>query len=136
MQTLTDRAETKVALSVTSAEVTQAGSIDSAQLAATLPPEIADLIATALSIIARGGTVTIGSLPSELSTTTAADMLDISRPTLMKLIKSGALPSYKVGSHTRLKASDVTAYRETMRDQQRAAFDDLRDFEDALDASN
>ncbi|WP_306436952.1 helix-turn-helix domain-containing protein [Rhodococcus sp. 06-235-1A] len=121
---------------MTSAEVAQAGSIDSAQLAATLPPELADVIAAALSIIARGGTVTIGSLPSELSTTTAADILDISRPTLMKLIKTGALPSYKVGSHTRLKASDVTAYRENLRNQQRAAFNDLRDYEDMLDADN
>ncbi|WP_394855683.1 helix-turn-helix domain-containing protein [Rhodococcus globerulus] len=49
-------------------------------------------------------------------------MRDISRPTLMKLIHSGDIPAHTVGSHTSLEANDVLAYRERMREQQRAAF--------------
>jgi excisionase family DNA binding protein len=58
-------------------------------------------------------------------------MLDISRPTLMKLIGEGEILAYKVGTHTRLKSSDVIVYQERLRAEQRAAFDDLRAFEDA-----
>lgn len=130
--TLTDSGEAKATLRATDAQVAQAASVDEAQLVNALPPELAHLVQIALGIIARGGTVTIGSIPSELTTTTAADMLDISRPTLMKLIKDGALPSYKVGSHTRLRASEVVAYREAQREQRLAALADLRAYEDDL----
>lgn len=82
-------------------------------------------------MVAAGGTVTIGSVPNEVTTTTAADMLDISRPTLMKLIRAGEIPAPKIGTHTRLKSSDVIGYRERKRGAQQAAFDDLRAFEDA-----
>ena len=73
----------------------------------------------------------MGSIPSELTTTTAAGMLGISRPTLMKLVHAGEIPAHKVGSHTRINADDVLAYREQIRNRQRAAFDELRAFEDA-----
>ena len=64
--------------------------------------------------------------------TTAAEMLDISRPTLMKLVKDGVLPAYKVGSHTRLHAKDVITYRDRVRREQLAALSELRTFEDDL----
>ncbi|AII10381.1 helix-turn-helix domain-containing protein [Rhodococcus opacus] len=128
---VTGRGAAKTALTVTSTEVEQAGSVDPATLASAVPPELARILATVVSVVAAGGTVTIGSVPSEVTTTTAAHILDISRPTLMKLISEGEIPAHKVGTHTRLKSSDVLAYQERLRDTQRAAFDDLRAFEDA-----
>jgi excisionase family DNA binding protein len=129
--TLTDRGVGKTTLTVTDTSAAQAGAVDTAALAAVVPPELASLLTEVIRIVAAGGTVTLGSIPSELTTTNAADMLDISRPTLMKLIHSGEIPAHKVGSHTRLKTDDVLTYRERMREQQRAAFRKLRAFEDA-----
>lgn len=129
---MADRGETKSTLTVTAAQIDQAAAVHPGQLADALPGELAGVVQAALEIIARGGTVTIGSIPNELTTTTAADMLDVSRPTLMKLVKEGALPAHKVGSHTRLRAHDVIAYRERKRDDQRAALADLRAFEDEI----
>nr|WP_271209027.1 helix-turn-helix domain-containing protein [Rhodococcus wratislaviensis]GLK33475.1 hypothetical protein GCM10017611_03170 [Rhodococcus wratislaviensis] len=128
---LTDRGAAKTTLTVTSTEVEQAGSVNPANLESAVPPELARILAKVVAVVAAGGTVTIGSVPSEVTTTTAAHMLDISRPTLMKLIGEGEIAAYKVGSHTRLKSSDVIAYQERLRDAQRAAFDGLRAFEDA-----
>ncbi|MDV6286641.1 helix-turn-helix domain-containing protein [Rhodococcus jostii] len=128
---LTDRGAAKTTLTVTSTEVKQAGSVNPANLESAVPPELARILAKVVAVVAAGGTVTIGSMPSEVTTTTAAHMLDISRPTLMKLIGEGEIPAYKVGTHTRLKSGDVIAYQERLRDAQRAAFDDLRAFEDA-----
>ena len=127
---VTDRAA-KTTLTVTSTEVEQAGSVDPVSLESAVPPELARILTAVVAVVAAGGTVTIGSVPSEVTTTTAAQMLDISRPTLMKLIGEGEIPAHKVGTHTRLKSTDVIAYQERLRDTQRAAFDDLRAFEDA-----
>ncbi|ELB90032.1 excisionase [Rhodococcus wratislaviensis IFP 2016] len=127
---MTDRAA-KTTLTVTSTEVAQAGSVDPVNLEAAVPAELARILTKVVAVVAAGGTVTIGSVPSEVTTTTAAQMLDISRPTLMKLIGEGEIPAHKIGTHTRLKSSDVIAYQERLRDAQRVAFDDLRAFEDA-----
>lgn len=95
-----------------------------------LPPEVGRLIQEVLTVLARGDTVTIGSLPQELTTTTAAAVLSISRPTLMAMIKDGAIPAHKVGSHTRLLTEDVLASRAARRARERAAFAQLRDLDD------
>lgn len=94
---------------------------------ATVPPELGRIIQQVLDVMARGGSVTITSLPEELTTTAAAAVLGVSRPTLMTMIKDGRLPAHRVGSHHRLLASDVFAERSARRDRERAAFASLQD---------
>lgn len=98
-----------------------------------VPAELARIIAKVLEAMAGGGTVTIGSLPEELTTTVAADQLGISRPTLMKMIRNGEIPAHKVGAHHRLKAADVLAAKRVRLAKQREAFDELRRLEDELE---
>jgi excisionase family DNA binding protein len=98
----------------------------------SLPPELTDLLRRVLHAVAGGRTVTIGTLPEALTTSTAADMLGISRPTLMKLIREGTIPSHKVGTHTRLNTADVLSFRRARLERQRRAFADLRVLEDEL----
>lgn len=97
-----------------------------------IPSALAGLMRAVVDGVSRGATVTIHSLPKEVTTTTAAKMLDISRPTLMKLINDGKLPSHKVGSHTRLLATDVTEFRRQQREEQQRAFDRLRELDEEL----
>ncbi|MGW4477555.1 excisionase family DNA-binding protein [Rhodococcus triatomae] len=97
-----------------------------------MPAQLAGVVRHVLDVVSNGGTVTVGAVPSELTTTTAAKMLGISRPTLMKLIGDGKIPAHKVGSHARLLSKDVFAFRDARLQQQRDAFDDLRRFEDEL----
>ncbi|GAB4582822.1 helix-turn-helix domain-containing protein [Nocardia sp. IFM 10818] len=101
-----------------------------------MPAELSALVNQVLELVGRGCTVTVASIPSELTTTTAAKILGVSRPTLMKLIGEGELPSHKVRSHTRLLSKDVLAYRDRLRDRQRQAFGQLRDLEDELGISD
>jgi len=98
-----------------------------------LPRELARILAKVVEVMASGGTVTIGSLPDELTTTVAAEQLGISRPTLMKLIRNGEIPAHKVGSHHRVKLGDVLAFKRARLAAQRRAFDELRQLEDQLD---
>jgi excisionase family DNA binding protein len=70
-------------------------------------------------------------VPNVLTTTTAAAMLGLSRPTLMKMIADGEIPSHKVGSHHRLAAEDVLQAKCARRHRQRAAFSALRELDDS-----
>jgi excisionase family DNA binding protein len=98
----------------------------------SLPPELTDLLHRVLHAIASGRTVTIGTLPDELTTSVAAEMLGVSRPTLMKLIREGKVASHKVGTHTRINTTDVLNFHRVRLERQRRAFDDLRALEDEL----
>lgn len=96
----------------------------------SLPSELSGLLTSILKTVARGGTVTIGSMPEDVTTTTAAEQLGVSRPTLMKMIAKGEIPSHKVGTHTRLKSADVTGFKRARLERQRQAFAELLDLED------
>lgn len=105
---------------------------DTERDSAPLPRDLGVLLQNVLESVARGGTVTITSIPDDLTTSAAASLLGISRPTLMKMIGEGALPSHKAGTHTRVKSEDVMALQRARRARERAAFERLRDVEDEL----
>ncbi|WP_245671508.1 helix-turn-helix domain-containing protein [Nocardia amamiensis] len=96
----------------------------------TVPPELAAVIFKLVDLVGRGCTVTIGSIPTEVTTTVAAGMLGISRPSLMKLVREERIPSHKVGSHTRLYSKDVLVFRRAQLEQQGKAFEELRALEE------
>ena len=77
--------------------------------------------------------MTLGSMPKELTTTAAAKLLGVSRPTLMKWVGEGRLASHKVGRHTRFESEDVLRLKEQRR---RAQIDSVRrmmELEDAME---
>ena len=94
-----------------------------------LPRELGVLLQQVLTAMANGETVTISTIPQELTTSEAASLLGISRPTLMKLIDDGDLPSHKVGSHHRIRSGDLMAFRRARRERERAAFQRLLELE-------
>ena len=90
-----------------------------------LTPAMSDLFLELLRHIGSGDAVTLIPIQQMLTTQQAADMLNISRPYLIKLIEKGVIPHSKVGRHRRLKAEDIFAYKAS-RDESRAkAMDDL-----------
>jgi len=74
--------------------------------------------------------LTIQPMPAIISTTVAANLLGTTRPTLRKWIQAGILPAHKVGSHTKLKTTDVLTLQEKRLEERRNAFDNLRAFEE------
>lgn len=94
-----------------------------------LPPELGKILQAVLDAIATGSAITISSVPDEVTTGTAASLLGVSRPTVMKMIEDGVLTSHKVGTHHRLKTTDVMQALRDRRKRQRAAFDALRDLD-------
>ena len=64
-------------------------------------------------------------LPKEMTTTQAADFLDVSRPFIIKLTRRGELPCRMVGKHRRIPTDAVLEYREKMFQQARKAADEM-----------
>lgn len=99
---------------------------------ATLPGDVARIINTVLHAVSEGQTFSISTLPKEVTTTTAASMLDVSRPTVMKYIRSGRLSARKVGTHHRLNSQEVLDLLEELKQEQRNAIFELMDLEEGL----
>lgn len=65
-----------------------------------------------LRAIGSGDSVLVMPLAKLLTTQEAADVLNMSRPHLIKLLEEGEMPYEKVGRHRRIKAIDVFQYKE------------------------
>lgn len=97
-----------------------------------LPAELSKALIFALRGMTQGN-VSMRAIPDELTTSTAASILGISRPTLMKMIEANEIPTTKVGSHHRLNAHDVFALRDHRKQARRKAFGELRETDLELD---
>lgn len=81
-----------------SGELFMSGSTEAPRL---LPVEIGRLLQRVLEAMANGADVTVMSIPSEVTTSAAAALMGVSRPTLSKMANEGRIPSHKVGTHLR-----------------------------------
>lgn len=78
----------------------------------TIAPTIGRQLIELLSHISNGEMVTLVPTGAMLTTQQAADMLNVSRPFLIKLIERGEIACETVGSHRRIKTTDLMDYRE------------------------
>lgn len=101
-----------------------------------LPPAVARVLELVLEAMAEGHPVSIVAMPENLTTTAAAGLLGLSRPTLMKLVREGRIPAHKVGSHHRLRSTDVLALKDELRLERQQAVFDVMDLDDELAADN
>jgi excisionase family DNA binding protein len=96
-----------------------------------LPPEANRAVRRLLHDLATGRTVHLVPDDAELTTQQAADFLDLSRTFVVRLIDEGKLAAHFAGSHRRLRAADVLAYRER-REQKLAGLAELTAGDEAL----
>jgi excisionase family DNA binding protein len=76
-----------------------------------LPAEVFEVLRDVVAAMAQGQAVTVAPVHQRLTTQEAADLLGISRPTLVKLLEDGEIPYEQPGRHRRVLLSDVLAYR-------------------------
>lgn len=102
---------------------------------------VAQLFLRVLDGLAQGRVVvvhTIGSGEEEVSTSKAAEILGMSRPTLIGLLEKGTIPFRRVGTHRRVPLLDLLLYKLRMRagGQAPSRAEKLRALEEMADYSD
>lgn len=97
-----------------------------------LPHDVAGVLRDILANAAVGRSVEVIPMNAELTTQQAADLLNVSRPHVVKLMDDGTLEGHKVGTHRRLYASTVQEYKHQRDIKQRSAADELTVLSDEL----
>jgi len=77
-----------------------------------LPSSVLKLLLGALEEMGKGNAVTLLPLQAELTTQQAAELMRVSRPSLIKMLDERKLPFRKVGAHRRVRYADVLRYLE------------------------
>ncbi|MCY3996997.1 MAG: helix-turn-helix domain-containing protein [Rhodobacter sp.] len=90
-----------------------------------LPTPAVRLLRDILDRMAHGKGVALTSLDAELTTRQAAELLRVSRTHLVQLLDAGRIPCRKVGSHRRVRAGDILAWRRETESRRREALDEL-----------
>jgi excisionase family DNA binding protein len=90
-----------------------------------LPTGAVALLMDILEAMAAGRGVTIIPENAELTTVQAAEILNVSRPFLIKLLEENAIPHRKVGKHRRIRMEDVMAYKARIDRDREAVLDQL-----------
>lgn len=97
-----------------------------------IPAAVHRVLLQVLEAVKAGKAVTVAPQSKLLTTQQAADLLGVSRPTVVKLIDEGALPGDTPGKSRRMvKLDDLLAYRGRRREAQyRALLETSVDYDD------
>lgn len=97
-----------------------------------LPAPAAALLVRILEEMARGNAVTIIPVHAELTTQEAADMLNISRPSLIQLLEEGKIDYRRVGTHRRVRFEALMKYKRHVDEERRKALAELAAYDQEL----
>lgn len=83
-----------------------------------LPESMYRLLLQVVEALSAGRAVTVAPRSTTLTTQQAADLLGVSRPTVVRLIDAGHLPAQRPGTRRQVLLSDLLEYREQRRQRQ------------------
>ncbi|MGI6420067.1 MAG: helix-turn-helix domain-containing protein [Thermoguttaceae bacterium] len=98
---------------------------DDVEQAVAIPVAAFRLLTDILTQMAQGNAVTLMPIHAELTTQQAADLLNVSRPFLIRLIEDGRIPFRKVGTHRRIRFDDLMAYKQKVDQGRLKALEEL-----------
>lgn len=90
-----------------------------------LPAKLFGVLQTILDLMAKGKAFSLIPANAELTTQEAADMLNVSRPYIVKLLKEGALSYKEVGTHRRILLEDLITFSKEMKKKRKEGLEDL-----------
>lgn len=91
----------------------------------TIPSSALKLLIEVLTQLGQGNSVNITPIHAELTTQEAADMLNMSRPTLIKLLDSDQIPHFRKGNRRKVAFVDVVSFKTNLDKQRLSALDEL-----------
>ena len=90
-----------------------------------VPEELYGVLRDVVDTLSQGLAITIAPHNPMLTTQEAADLLNISRPTLVRLLTDGEIAYTMRGRHRRVLLRDVLDYRERTRRERRQTLDEM-----------
>ena len=90
-----------------------------------LPAEVFEVLREVVAALSQGLAITVAPHQTVLSTSEAAQLLGVSRPTLVRLLESGEMPFDKPGRHRRVRLADLLAYQQRSRRGRAALLDQM-----------
>jgi excisionase family DNA binding protein len=105
---------------------------DPAERTVKLPASAVQMLVRILEEMARGNAITLIPVHAELTTQEAADMLNISRPSLIQLLDEGKIEYRKVGTHRRIRFEALMAYKRRADADRRAALAELAAYDQEI----
>jgi excisionase family DNA binding protein len=97
-----------------------------------IPAPAVKMLVRILEEMALGNAVTLTPIHAELTTQEAADMLNISRPSLIQLLDDGKIEYRKVGTHRRIGFEAVMSYKRAADAERRAALAELAAYDQEI----
>lgn len=91
----------------------------------TLPKSVTPLLIHLLTEMGQGNAVTLIPVHAELTTQEAANVLNVSRPHLIRLLETNKIPYHKAGTHRRIKFTDIQSYKNQFEAARREALSEL-----------
>jgi excisionase family DNA binding protein len=100
-----------------------------------LPVELYRVLRQVVQALQDGLAVSIVPTTKTLTTQQAAELLGVSRPTVIRLLDRGRLTYEKIGSHRRIQLGELLAYRKQRRAAQYAALEATAVDDDDVDGA-
>jgi excisionase family DNA binding protein len=98
-----------------------------------LPGSVVTVLRQLVTYLVHDKAVAVVPVDKALTTQEAADILNISRPYLIKLLEAGVIPFAKVGSHRRIQIEDIVAYKQRRDVERTQALDRLAALNQEMD---
>ena len=93
--------------------------------ATSIPESVFYMLERVAEVMARGDSITVVPVGKEVTTQQAADLLNVSRQYLVRLLDEGRIPFRKTGKHRRLRIEDVLSFKEERDKDRRAGLREL-----------
>lgn len=113
------------------AELVATDTLTVGEVTVPLSPRARAALSQVFGHLAAGSSVDVVPVTEWLTTSEAAAMLHVSRPTLVQMLESGLIPfDQPAGVHRRVSRAAVDAFSRERRGRRRAALDELAQAED------
>ncbi|OOE59096.1 DNA-binding protein [Salinivibrio sp. ML323] len=91
----------------------------------TIPSSALNMMIEVLTQLGHGNSVSITPIHAELTTQEGADMLNMSRPTFIKLLDANEIPYSRTGNRRKVAYADLMAYKNRLEEKRLAALAEL-----------
>lgn len=91
----------------------------------TLPDSLQQMVRQLVSVLSRGETVSIVPVHKDLTTQQSADLLNVSRQYLVRLLDRGDIPFHRVGTHRRVAFAELLTYKQHQDTERQRGMNEL-----------